>query len=123
MLPINKKGELLLRCKKQGGKCKPKGRIKFLQDLGLLNDILGNAEIILNPDNWEIVEIRTADHTCGDEVDAYNSDRENFGRLYCKQKMELNDHHGTMAWDMVSKIFESGNSKLKLNFKLENFKT
>ena len=82
--------------------------MKFLQDLGLLNDIVKNADIILNPDNWEIVEIQTADHTCGDEVQPYHSDRENLGRIYSQRKMELNDYHGTMAWDMSSKIFESG---------------
>ena len=104
---------MLLRCLKLGGKCKPKARIKFLQDLGLLNDISKNSEIILNPDNWEIVEIQTVDHTCRDEVQPYHSDRENFGKIYSQQKMELNDHHGTMAWDMASKIFESGNSNLR----------
>ena len=47
-----------------GGKFKAKARVKFLKDYALLNDLEANQAIILNPDNWELIEFQSPPHTC-----------------------------------------------------------
>ena len=97
VFPINKKGELLLRCKKMGGKCKAKARVKFLRDYAQLNDLEANQAIILNPDNWELIEFQSPPHTCNSAEDEFYSERENFGRRFVYWKQQINDHGGDTA--------------------------
>ena len=72
------------------GKCKTKARVKFLRDYELLKDLEANADIITNPDNWIIVELKTPQHTCGDPEEPFYSDQVNFGILIFIYSILLN---------------------------------
>ena len=68
--------KILLRCKRMKGKCKAKARVKFLREYALLDDLEANADIILNPDNWELVELLSPPHTCNCPVEPIYSEGE-----------------------------------------------
>ena len=106
--PFNKKGELILRCKKKGH-CKAKARVKFLREHTLLDDLETNQAIVLNADNWELIDFLSPPHTCGySSEEPFYSERENFGRRLVYWKQTINDHGGDMAWKMTAAEFASG---------------
>ena len=121
VLPINKKGLLAVRCKKAGGKCRAKARMKFLKDVGLLQDLRANWDEIRNPDNWDVVGFSNCRHICEDPVEPYFSDRVNIGREYAEEKLGTNDHCGKQAWKTGEKIKELA-ARDPINFFQSNHK-
>ena len=89
------------------GKCKAKARVKFLREYALLDDLEANADIILNPDNWELVELLSPPHTCNCPVEPIYSEREHFRRRLVFWKKAINDYREVTAWKMPAKKFVS----------------
>ena len=88
--------------------CKAKARVKFLREHTLLDDLEANQAIVLNPDNWEIIEFQSPPHTCDSPEEPFYSERENFGRRLVYWKQTINDHGGGTAWKMTAAEFASG---------------
>ena len=96
--PFKKNTSILqTRCTK-GKSCKAKGLVEWLRDLNVLTDFT-DIEAILNADNWCIRAHPDTVHTCGSSVMPFHSDR---------QKREMNDPNGKVAWKSAIQKFESG---------------